>query len=557
MTKEHDRGLADSGFLLHLLRVAFFRSRFLKITFRHDRRPAVSHPHRRNTMPWALIPLRNNQPLGSNTIISLEKPVGRRELLEGIWKACGCQSGTCDTCSTLAWGKSALSRQLLRVFGDDALQVRGSNAHRIVRIHGKPVFEVGNREWSGNLKLKEGMLLTLQRDDVPEAVLEYRVTKTDNETLKEVCPSHDNQEEKRVCCEDGNKVSGVETNKLSPVAAEGKNNGVDRVATDARDVNEFEEGKVCESSFPCLPKTPDRCVEVANHENDTACIEESNHDNREPPESQSIQGTPELMERIRRRIEADALTWNYDTGDEDSDGSKVAAKDGLGDGRNVNTVPAGNENTGAASSSAPRTVHDTQETENGKSDSAPGSLHGAQEMENVRRGTNEADETITSDQQKNDTLIGEQSTVNEAARPAVHTQEPRPHEELIAEVDTVDLVSNPSPGSDREFPRYKLQFVHLGRSLSLSHIRILVQVARGKGAMIAESLEDQPTHLIVDENVLASAVASKLGFRDASELAHVLKEVSQSCDGPCVNVSRHEYSPFLFASSESNRNCKA
>ena len=127
-------------------------------------------------MPWALLPLRNGRPLDQHTIISLEKPIGRRGLLESTWKACKC-GGTCRFCepTTKAWA-TVLSRQLLRTLSGDTLQVRGVNAHRIVRIDGKRVFPPCN-DWTGNLELMEGMYLTLKTDDSPEAVLEYKVVK--------------------------------------------------------------------------------------------------------------------------------------------------------------------------------------------------------------------------------------------------------------------------------------------------------------------------------------------------------------------------------------------
>ena len=71
-------------------------------------------------------------------------------------------------------------------------------------------------------------------------------------------------------------------------------------------------------------------------------------------------------------------------------------------------------------------------------------------------------------------------------------------------------------------------FVQLGRSLPSWRIQILSDVARRKSGLVVESLNGnpRPTHVVVDPSVNADAVAKLLGFKEASQLARELQDVS-------------------------------
>jgi DNA polymerase/3'-5' exonuclease PolX len=220
-------------------------------------------------------------------------------------------------------------------------------------------------------------------------------------------------------------------------------------------------------------------------------------DEVEQPESPAIQGTQDLMERIRCRIEADALTWD----------EQHAAMNQVGDGANDGFR-----------------VEDTNSHQNDE--------HGGlDEKGNVTRG----------EMQVVDSVPVESSSLAETPGAAVDARRPP---ELKRMIEVVDLVSQTAAidangqqqGKQRsedavldlhsvrdyaETPRFKLFFLHLGQSSKVIQIR--ANAAKSKGALVTSTLEDA-THLIISGNPSAAAVASFLKFRDASALASFLME---------------------------------
>lgn len=433
--------------------------------------PSLHCCHAPSRMSWALTPLRNGRPLDQHTLVSLETPIGRRELLESTWDACKC-GGTCAFCEPTKASATVLSRQMFRIFGD-VLQVRGINAHGMVRIDGKTVFRP-SPDWSGNLKLKEGMLLTLKYDALPEAVLEYRIVK---ETVgRETC--HSTQEEEETCVTDHRielSLAAADTNKDESVRVE--HDKEDSVVEEPSE----EHGNA---------STPDLSERIQDEPRATA-------DEGEQPESPAIQGTQDLMERIRCRIEADALTWE----------EKRADMNQVGDGANDGCR-----------------VDDTNSRQTNE-------RYGWNGNGNVTRGEIQVVDSVPVELSQ---LAERPAAVIDATHPSqgirmievVHLVSPaaaidvpgRQQGKPRSEDAAVDLNS---VRNSAESPRFKLFFLHLGQSSKVIQIR--ASAAKSKGVLVTSNLDDA-THLIISGNPSAAAVASFLKFPDASTLATFLME---------------------------------
>ena len=214
-------------------------------------------------MCWSLIPLRDGKRLDESTCIRLSSSdedddpiiIGRKELLQGTWRAChGCWDKACPQCvPTSAWATVFVSRFMLRCCDhDEYLEIGGINARRLVRINHEPVGVMSIRnpakeeeEWTPvtRLPIQENMILSLVHDENPDAVLEFRVVKTMPES-DDAASCRQDEEEESVCHTqnatqqtNGNDASRVEeldkdsakerTNDLLPPSA-----SVSLVATD-------------------------------------------------------------------------------------------------------------------------------------------------------------------------------------------------------------------------------------------------------------------------------------------------------------------------------------
>jgi hypothetical protein len=77
-------------------------------------------------------------------------------------------------------------------------------------------------------------------------------------------------------------------------------------------------------------------------------------------------------------------------------------------------------------------------------------------------------------------------------------------------------------------PPFRVMFVKLGYSCSTQVLPFKVKQAKTKGAIVVDSLEENPTHLLIDSKVTAEKLAEKLNFgkRGIPKLIKYLEEVS-------------------------------
>ena len=135
--------------------------------------------------------------------------MGRKELLECVWKACGCtnpkQKKRCKACGRLKeWAVKSVSRKMLRLQGNGDLRIKGINALEIVRVDGIKVKQQithndnrqtnpNNQEWQGPIRLRDGSILSIQRDDYLKDPMEFQVVYIVQDDHNETFPNVDNE----------------------------------------------------------------------------------------------------------------------------------------------------------------------------------------------------------------------------------------------------------------------------------------------------------------------------------------------------------------------------
>lgn len=357
--------------------------------------------------PCRLYPLRRGKRLRYSSCAYIEEGiVGRRELLECCWKACGYRchpkKKLCSDCAKIQeWAIRGLSRQMLRI-SHSHLQIKGMNALDIVRVNGKKLsIPEGNpHEWAGSVTLQTGMLLTLKRDDFPDAALEFDIELGDKE------------------------VQGMESKiaPSSPSVIRTSNEGAPKMVEAAQ-----------RGALLC-PATPSQT---------------SSSQSKGSAAATPVKDTPELLQRMKRRIELEAPHWQRSL---DFSQSSITSSQ----------------------------------------------MEGGMEIQ-AKPQHEELEDHVPLNQ-----------TTSDCEAPAA-----RPPE------------SPPKKRSDR---KTTLFFVQLGRSLPLKRIQILSDVARRKGALVVDNLDGlpKPTHMVVDPNVRAAAVAKRLKIKGPPQLAAELQEVRRS-----------------------------
>lgn len=472
-------------------------------------------------MPWSLIPFRNGKPLGENIRIELKEncPIGRRELLHGIWDACSC-SCNCN-CSTTKCRACQLfqnpsfykviPRQLLRIRNDDQLQVKGENAAHLVQINGHAVFlryatkstnninNNNNEEWtSRSVTLQNGMILTVQRRDHPDAVLEYKVK---SERINE-------QEQ----------PTGTE---------QVKRNGASSVVQEATKCNNENDSDAPLVPVDCITTSAPKVDDDARRDaNDTA----PNHYEEQPPQSPVVDdddaddeadtpsGTQDLMERVRLWIEADSTLPQW-TNDKDTaisndgdDARDVASAEKMNDERSRNDAkpPASNVLVEKETPMAARTLQENIGDNNGPSAPIVAEATGTTAHAPIQL----VDSPIT------DYIHPVQKSTNKGVPPLNETTQPRKLQPKSVVVDLVSVGSVESTSDEllhEQNESFRIMFVRAGQGARVIELRS--NVARNKGAVVVQSLDAEPTHLIIGGNPDPGAIASELKYRNASAMA--------------------------------------
>jgi hypothetical protein len=105
-----------------------------------------------------------------------------------------------------------------------------------------------------------------------------------------------------------------------------------------------------------------------------------------------------------------------------------------------------------------------------------------------------------------------------------HYKAPAIEPPLDENVDDTNTIHADHPAR----PPFRVMFVKLGYSCSTQVLPFKVTQAKTKGAVVVDSLEENPTHLLIDSKVTAEKLAEKLNFgkRGIPKLIKYLEEVS-------------------------------
>jgi hypothetical protein len=181
---------------------------------------------------WSLVPLRNGEPLNDAIGIPFTNEIGRQELLETTWRACGCRLGRCDPCVWVKqWAISSLSRRALQMMSDSGiLQIRGKTTRKLLRINGMRVNDEesllnrdANSSWVPALSepMQNGTILTFQSDEHPNAILEYRMDHSD-ESAEQVSSAQEQESRQELPDEADDDADQKVVSLMNPPSAQGQ-----------------------------------------------------------------------------------------------------------------------------------------------------------------------------------------------------------------------------------------------------------------------------------------------------------------------------------------------